>query len=78
MVQPLRQLAQDLPLLGRFAVFAGRVFRFGAGHVGAPDGVDAEVFVEDHEEVVEPTLAETLVVELGVLVFGGGGLWTNE
>lgn len=45
----------------------------GAGHVGAPDGVDAEVFVEDHEEVVEPALAEAFVSELGVGIVGGGG-----
>lgn len=45
----------------------------GAGHVGAPDGVDAEVFVEDHEEVVEPALAEPFVSELGEGVRGGGG-----
>lgn len=67
MMQALRQLPQNLPLLGRLAVFAGGVFGFGAGDVGAPDGVDAEVFVEDHEEVVEPALAEAFVVELGVL-----------
>jgi len=46
----------------------------GAGHVGTPDGVDAQVFVEDHEEVVEPALAEAFVVDVGVAGVGGIGL----
>lgn len=51
MVQPLRQVAQDLPLLGALVVGCAGVVRvwragglgggFGAGHVRAPDGVDA-------------------------------------
>ena len=108
MVQPLRQLAQDLPLLRALAVEraddlglagrglrmvwggsgggwgawmvggVGRVWvwggggrgRLGARHVGAPDGVDAQVLVQDHEEVVEPALAEAFVLEVGVVGVG--------
>lgn len=42
---------------------------------GAPDGVDAEVFVKDHEEVVEPAFAKALIVELGVSWSSRGGLF---
>lgn len=59
---------------GGGGVVGGGVGGFvGARHVGAPDGVDAEVFVEDHEEVVEPALAEPFVPELGEGIGGGGG-----
>lgn len=80
MMQTLGQLTEDLPLLCAFAVNGGGGggrgvwvggCLGGAGHVGAPDGVDAEVFVEDHEEVVEPALAEAFVLEVGVVGVGG-------
>jgi hypothetical protein len=44
------------------------------GHFGAPDGVDAQVFVEDHEEAVEPAFAEAFVVKAGELLFCCVGL----
>lgn len=71
-VQPLGQLAQNLPLRRRLLVVDGLLA--GLCHLRAPDGVDAQVLVEDHEEVVEPALAEPLVLELRVAGVGGVGL----
>ena len=65
MMQSFRQVAENLPFLGRFLVVEGLLLAF--RHVGPPDRVDAQVFVQDHEEVVEPPLAETLVLELGIM-----------
>jgi hypothetical protein len=44
------------------------------GHLGAPDCIDAEVFVENHEEAVEPAFAEAFVIEAGELLFCCFGL----
>lgn len=54
---------ENLPFLGRLLVLhgLGTVLR----HLCAPDGVDAQVLIQHHEEAIEPTLAETLVVEAG-------------
>ena len=52
----------------------GGVIGCGARHVGAPDSVDTQVFIEDHEEVVEPALAEAFVVEVGIGCVSGVGL----
>lgn len=71
-MQPFCQLAEDLPFLGRFLVVEGLLFAF--GHVGPPDRVDAQVFVQYHEEVVEPPLAQTLVLKLCVIVMRWVGL----
>jgi hypothetical protein len=35
-------------------------------HLCAPDGVNSEILVENHEQIVEPSFAETLVTELCV------------
>lgn len=68
-VQALGQLAEYFPLCGRFLVLDCLLAVL--GHFRAPDGVDAEVFVEDHEEIVEPAFTETFVAELGVVRVGG-------
>lgn len=67
-VQSFGQLAQDLPFRCGLLVLDGLLAEL--GHLRAPDGVDAEVFVEHHKEVVEPALAESLVAELGVAGVG--------
>jgi len=46
-------------------------------HFSAPDGVDTQIFVEDHEEVIKPALAEPFVLELGVVIVRGVGLGLN-
>ena len=43
------------------------VRRFSTRHVSAPNSIDAQVFVQDHEEIVQPTLAKALVLELRVV-----------
>lgn len=60
-VQALSEGAEDLPLFGGLLVLhlLGTVL----GHFGAPDGVDAKILVENHEEAVEPALAEAFVIE---------------
>lgn len=65
--------AKDFPFFGGLLVLQG----LGAvlSHLGSPDGVDAEVFVEDHEKAVEPALAEAFVVKASELLFGSIGLW---
>jgi len=68
-VQAFGQLAENLPLLG--ALLVQQLLLSVLCHFGAPDGVDAQVFVEDHEEVVEPAFAETLVLELCVVGLRG-------
>ena len=85
-MQALSQFAKDFPLFGGFRVHCvlglwggagvgrGGGRGFCAGHVCAPDCVDAQVFVEDHEEVVEPALAKTFVLEVGVIGVRGVGL----
>lgn len=67
-VQALGQLAKDFPLRGRFLVLDCLLAVL--GHFRAPYGVDTEVFVEYHEEIVEPAFTETLVAELGVVRVG--------
>jgi len=63
---------KDLPFFSRFLVLhlLGTVL----GHFGAPDGVDAEVFVENHEEAIKPAFAEAFVVEARELLFRCFGL----
>lgn len=72
-VQALGEGPENFPFFGGFLVLHG----LGAVlcHLGAPDCVDAEVFVEDHEEAVEPAFAEAFVVEAGELLFCCFGLW---
>lgn len=64
MVQAFGQLAENFPFRGGFLVL-DRLLAV-LGHFGAPDGVDAEVFVQHHEEVIEPSFTQTLVAELCV------------
>ena len=61
-LQSLRKGAENLPLLGRLLVL--HALRPVLRHLRAPDGVYAEVLVENHKQAVEPPLAEALVVEL--------------
>ena len=68
-LQALGERAEDLPFLGRLLVLhaLGAVLR----HLRPPYGVDAQVLVQNHEEAVEPALAEALVVEARVVVIFG-------
>ena len=68
-VQALRQLAKDLPLLG--ALLVEELLLPVLCHFGAPDGVNAQVFVKNHEQIVEPAFAKALVLELCVVWLRG-------
>lgn len=59
--------AEDLPFLGGFLVLhrLSAVLR----HLRTPDGVYAQVLVENHEQAVQPTLAETLIVQSREVLF---------
>lgn len=63
-VEPFGEFAQDLPFRRRLLVLHRLLS--GLGHLCSPDGIYAEVFVEDHEKVVQPPLAKALVLELRV------------
>lgn len=63
-VQSLGEFAEDLPFRRGLLVLDRLLSEL--GHLRSPDGVDAEVLVENHEQVVQPALAETLVLELGI------------
>ena len=63
-VQSLSEFAQNFPFGGGLLVFHCLLAEL--GHLGPPDCVDAEILVEDHKQVVQPPLTETLVLELGI------------
>lgn len=71
-VESLGELAENLPLSSRLLVFHRLLT--GLSHLGSPDGVDAKVFVENHEEVVKPSFTKTLVLELCIGVVRRIGL----
>lgn len=43
-----------------------------------PNRVDAQIFVQHHEEVVEPALAEAFVMKLGVRRVRRGRLFSKS
>ena len=75
-MQAFGKFPQYLPLLGRLLVLR----RIGGllCERGAPDGVDAQVFIEHHEKIIEPALAEAFVMELCVAGIGGRQLFHGE
>lgn len=75
MVQALREFAEDLPFRRRFLVVDRLLFRL--GHFRTPDGVHAQILVEDHEQVIQPPLTESLVAELGIRRLGNVRLFNG-
>lgn len=66
LVQPGRKVPQKLPACGRSAVLHQKLVIWllpSARDLSAPCGINLEIFVENHEEIVKPPLTKTFILE---------------
>lgn len=76
MMKTFCQFAEDLPFFSTFTIDSitrsggrgvGFIRGFGTSHVRPPYCIDTEIFIQNHEKIVEPSFTETLMLEVCVI-----------